>query len=594
MIPLPRLLLVTLILLTVGLVSRSAAVPISSSSLSSLPDDTTVTALILMKERPDIEDLRNKVRLLNRDDRSAVIWRELNDLATRSQFRVLRTLEPEVQSGRLESIHTLRIANGIVALGSPRVFETLLTHRDVDQLIHVIPRKIESDADESTYTDIEAAVIPWHIDHIQAPLCWNAGYTGQGVLVGVIDTGINYRHTDISDHLWDGGDLYPNHGYDFADNDNDPTDESGHGAGVSGLVAGDGRSGKNTGVAPDATIMGLRVRQDLYTGIVTDTWLAQDFALEHGVDVISMSLGWGSPGPEDRPIWRNNYEILEAAGIICVKSAGNRRAERNPPIAISVPGDVPSPWRNPDEVEQGTRGGQITVGGIDSQNQPTDASSPGPVTWEGIEPWNDYPLSDGHVGMIKPDICAPGLEGTTLPFDSNIGYAPFNNTSMAQPHVAGTVALMLSKNFNLLPVEVDSILQTTALDLGIHGKDNDYGAGLVQAKAAIDAVPDLNPKPGEFPFDPSLVDGVAIDVVYPNPFNPWTKVKVMIKEPGELKVMVFNSTGQVVDTLANGRFNNNRIHEFLFDATGLASGTYFIQAELSGRKVVTSKATYTK
>ncbi|HEX04871.1 MAG TPA: hypothetical protein ENH10_06910, partial [Bacteroidetes bacterium] len=272
-----RKLLILIILATMVVsLDPAQAEQLSIAQLSVLPDDTSLTALVLMRERPDIDYLRQLVANLSRDERSGVVWRELDELARRSQQGIRQNLERWVNTGELERIQYLRLVNGIVLHGSPRVYEDIFNHPDISELIHIIPRTIETNAGPIPVTVADGESIPWHIEHIQAPQCWEEGYTGAGVLVAIIDTGINYYHTDISDHLWDGGDQYPNHGYDFAGLDDDPIDESGHGAGVAGLVAGDGTSGINTGVAPDATIMGLRVRQDLFTGVVTDTWLAQD------------------------------------------------------------------------------------------------------------------------------------------------------------------------------------------------------------------------------------------------------------------------------------------------------------------------------
>ncbi|MBS1262605.1 MAG: Bacillopeptidase F [Calditrichaeota bacterium] len=576
---------------------QAVAEPLTAESIARLPADSSIVSLILMRERPDIDRLRELTAFAERDDRAAIVWRELDELAKRTQRRVRGVLEQEKRAGLIDTIRPLRLANGIVVEAKPAALRSLIGHTDVGRLIRIIPRAGSSEEGEAgPRATAELDSVIWHVTRIQAPECWAEGFSGEGVLVAVIDTGVNYLHVDLRDHLWDGGPEYPFHGYDFADDDLDPIDESGHGSGVAGILAGDGTGGVNTGVAPNATIMCLRVRQDLQTGVVTDAWLAQDFALEHGADVISMSLGWGEPGPEDRPIWRENYEVLEAAGIVCVKSAGNRRPSREPPDAISVPGDVPSPWRHPDEVEQGSRGGQITVGATNYENEFSEYSSPGPVTWQNVEPWNDWPYDGGeeHVGLIKPDIAAPGVLGVTLTHEDTVGYTFFSNTSMAQPHGSGTVAILLSKNYNLIPAQVDSLLQTTAMDLGPEGKDNNYGAGLIQALDALNATPNVGVAPGSAPDDSASPPGVlALDVIYPNPFNPWTTVRVVLTEPGQLRVSVFNSLGRNVRTLADRVFAAG-VHELRFDATGLASGTYVVRAEHTGRRSVTRKATYTK
>ncbi|MBM3323856.1 hypothetical protein FJY69_10320, partial [candidate division WOR-3 bacterium] len=113
----------------------------------------------------------------------------------------------------------------------------------------------------------------------------------------------------------------------------------------------------------------------------------------------------------------------------------------------------------------------------------------GPVTWASVAPFNDYAYPPG---LTRPDVSAPGDNVKSCARTG--GYTNMSGTSMATPHVAGAVCLMLSKNPNLSPAVIDSILEITALDLGPTGKDNDYGAGRIDALAAVNRV-FLSPAP---------------------------------------------------------------------------------------------------
>ena len=140
-----------------------------------------------------------------------------------------------------------------------------------------------------------AAVTPgtptWSVQRINAPLLWQLGITGDGVLAAVIDTGVNYHHPDLKSQMWDGGATYPHHGYDFESNDTNPIDEAGHGTSCAGIVAGNGAKGQGTGVAPKATVMALRVG-----GRESNYWKAFEFAIDRGVqgdqhvDVVEVSV----------------------------------------------------------------------------------------------------------------------------------------------------------------------------------------------------------------------------------------------------------------------------------------------------------------
>ncbi len=475
-----------LLLLTASFCAAGVISPTLQQELAKAAPDQLVPVYLLMTQRPDIQQIRSLVRNLPRNDRSEVVYAELTRLTNRSQYNLLTYLQREQQRGHVAEIKPIRICNGIALNATPAVLRAIAQREDVyqvnDNSVREHPVPVEQPLDELDE-------IGWSIEHIGAVDAWRDGYTGEGILIAIIDTGVNWDHADLVNHLWDGGEEYPNHGWDFYDNDDDPTDLNGHGTSAAGILCGDGSAGDTTGVAPGATLMVLRVRNTLGSGVVTDTWLAQDFELDHGVDVSSMSLGWGNPPPEDRPVWRDNYDVLEAAGIISVKSAGNN-GHVDPPNSISIPGGVPSPWRHPSEVEEGTRSGLVTVGATDQEDEVTAFSSRGPSTWGGVEPYDDYPFAPPEqVGLIKPDVTAPGVNGLTISLNDDNGYAGFGMTSMACPHGAGSFALLLSKNPDLTPVEMDSLLELFAVDLGAQGKDNEYGAGRIDVIAALDAIP---------------------------------------------------------------------------------------------------------
>ena len=167
------------------------------------------------------------------------------------------------------------------------------------------------------------------------------------------------------------------------------------------------------------------------------------------------------------------------------------------PFNISAPGNTPTGWIHPDQTLVGGISSVIGCGNVTAQTDIIASSSPwGPATWEDLQinhpsypypmplAYQDYPYETmpGSIGLIKPDVSAPG-NGTTSTINGT-GYGSFSGTSGATPHVGGTCALLLSVNPNLTPSEVSMILQTTSVEKGDPGKDNRYGAGRIDAYQA--------------------------------------------------------------------------------------------------------------
>ena len=367
--------------------------------------------------------------------------------------------------------------------------------------------------------------LAWGVAKINADDAWALGYEGQGITVAVIDTGTDYNHTDLASVMWHDTPGGFHYGWDFYDNDNDPMDTYGHGTHCSGSVAGMGTAGTETGVAPSAALMAIRINY-YYGG--EPTWIqGMEFAIDHGARVMSMSLGSGTGNAS----LRTANENALTAGVYHSIAAAN-----NGPGAGTVlsPGDGPPPWFHPDQTYHGGNSAVVTCGATDSNDNIASFSSRGPVTC-----WSDYNTSNP---LIDPDISGPGVNVVSCQW--NGGYTTMSGTSMATPHLAGVAALILSANPALTVAQMDSIIEVTSLELGTAGKDNSYGAGRVDALAAVQAA--LSMTGTEEAQGAVIPTALSISAISPNPANGFASFSVYTAVSGTADISVFDVTGRRV------------------------------------------------
>ena len=418
----------------------------------------------------------------------------LNHLAKQSQNSLKKYLALKATNNEVVHVHGLWITNIISCKATETVINELSLRDDIriidyDEIRNMLIGE-ETGIPVQSNSPGETREIAYNVTKVNAPAVWDLGYTGQGVIVAVLDVGVNYNHVDLADHMWEDPD-YPNHGYDFAYNDNDPMDNHGHGTHCAGTVAGDGTAGSQTGMAPDATIMALKILNDNGGGSESDSWEAIEFTVNNGGDIMSMSIGWQHSWNPQRATWRNALDNALAAGVVASIAAGNEGGSTNNPDDVRTPGDCPPPWLNPDQALQGGISSVVCVGATDNNDNIASFSSRGPSTWEDIDPFNDYPFNP-ETGLIRPDVSAPGVNIKSCNTFNITGYTSMSGTSMATPGVAGVMALLLSKAPNLSPEAIDIALETTAVDLGSSGKDNIYGAGRIDALEAINNLVEMS------------------------------------------------------------------------------------------------------
>ncbi|MEG4088725.1 S8 family serine peptidase [Microcoleus sp. Pol12B4] len=281
----------------------------------------------------------------------------------------------------------------------------------------------------------------WGVDAINAPEIWEQNITGNGIVVAVIDTGVDYNHPDLDNNIWQNADEIAENGidddrngfiddirgWDFLYNDNYPIDLNfeGHGTHIAGVIAAERNDFGITGIAYNAKIMPIRVLDAYLYGELDHVAAGIRYAADNGANVINLSLGnefYPSKLVNDAIEYANNK------GSVVVIAAGNS--------GFSQP-DYPA--RNAD------RWG-IAVGSIDINGRMADTSN-----------------RAGSTALNY--LVAPGVDiYSTTPYST---YDTLTGTSMATPHVAGVAALVLNANPTLTPAQVEYILTTTANPNGL-------------------------------------------------------------------------------------------------------------------------------
>lgn len=446
-------------------------------------DNEMIRVNIIFKSQIDIDKLNERGKnITDKQLRRSVLVDELKLFSEEKQSDVMSILLAEERNNRVSDIRNHWLSNAITCTTNRDVIFLLSEHPDIELIGIDGVTQCAVDNEQLTMNNEQ---LTDNVSMVNADKVWDLGYTGKGVIVAIVDSGVNYNHVDLADHLWDGGAQYPNHGYNVIDNNNDPMDNFGHGTHCAGTICGDGTSGLATGMAPDATLMCIKVLDDYGYGSTSSFNAGMEFAIEHQADIISMSIGVMNASVADKTLMRNTCVNALQLGVIAAVAAGNDKNMMMVPVPNNVrtPGNCPPPWLHPDQ--QGNPGDLscvVSVGAIDENETPYSEGSMGPVTWTDTQ-FNDYPYNP-NIGLIRPDVCAPGVMIQSLSHSSNDGYSVKSGTSMATPCVAGVMALLLEKQNDLSPADICMTLELTAKKFE-DTKSNVTGSGLIDAFKAI-------------------------------------------------------------------------------------------------------------
>jgi subtilisin len=278
--------------------------------------------------------------------------------------------------------------------------------------------------------------LPWGISQITAPDAWALGYRGDGVKVGIMDSGGDPTHPDL---VWAGGYSAVDGGTSPSDWQDDVSVCLGHGTHVAGTVAAQDNGVGVVGVAPNVSLYAIKVFFDFsgQCAAYTSTQItALQWAVSQHIRVVNASIGGGFSSA-----YQTAVDQAAASGTFLVAAAGNDNGG-----AVEYPAAYPS---------------TIAVSSLNSSNGRSSFSSAGPQVWVG----------------------APGENiESTMPGGT---YGFKSGTSMATPHVTGTVALLVQKNPSITLAGVRQALQNGALDIDAAGFDNNTGWGLDRVAFAL-------------------------------------------------------------------------------------------------------------
>lgn len=482
--------------------SAAWTMKVDAPLMQATADGTAAEFLIVLNAQAD---LSGAAALRDKTTRGDYVYKALTAVAARTQAPVRALLD-----ARGVSYRPYWVRNMIWARGDRELVQLVASRFDVAHLYaNEWRRTALPQPAAAAVAAREPSAIEWNIALTNAPDVWAKGYFGQGAVIGGQDTGYEWQHPAIMAQYrgWDSQNAKANHDYNWhdaihAEDPNSPTpnpcglstaapcDDQGHGTHTMGTMVGETPDSR-IGMAPGAKWIGCRNMESGWGSPITYAECYEWFIAPYPHDGDSFTDGdpsrapdvinnsWSCPLSEgciSLDILQDIVEAVTAAGIVTVHSAGN---------SGSNCGSVTTPSAIYDA--------SFTVGATDGDDNIAYFSSRGPVTADGS-------------GRRKPDIVAPGVwVRSSYPDDT---YAFLSGTSMAAPHVAGLVALLISAK-PALAGQVDAIenaitqsAQPLLTTQGCGGDtptslpNNVYGWGRIDALAAVLSVVD----PVEYTF----------------------------------------------------------------------------------------------
>lgn len=437
-----------------------------AATLAQTDPTAQITVIVTLRQQAAVNTAAGNARTVI-DARQA--------LASASQTPLRGWLAQRARQGAVSQVTPFWIFNGLSVTATPAVIAELAMRPEVST---ITPDTVE-------VVLAEGAPAEANLSSVNAPALWALGWQGQGVVVASLDTGVDLTHPELAAR-WRGG---ANSWFDPYGQRATPTDLNGHGTLTMGVMVGGAGGGSTIGVAPQARWIAARIFND--RGEATATAIHQAFqwlldpdgnpATDDAPQVVNNS--WTLNAPGCNLAFELDLQALRAAGILPIFAAGNA----GPDVATSR-----SPANNPSA---------FAVGAVADNDMLYASSSRGPSACS-------------SASSFYPHLTAPGVAIRTTARGG--GYDDTaTGTSLAAPHVAGGLALLLSAFPHLSVARQEAALLNSAHDLGVAGADNEFGAGRLDLLAAYQWLVNsgIAPQTGAPIMVTGSGDGVAEDAV---------------------------------------------------------------------------------
>ncbi|MBT3945937.1 MAG: S8 family serine peptidase [Candidatus Marinimicrobia bacterium] len=433
--------------------------------------------------------------------------------------------------------------------------------KKIEPVIGYKKETFKNELENSSNTrDLDYGNAQAQVEQINVHELHNAGYTGEGVRILVMDTGFDLTHNSmININVIEQWDVINNDNQTANETDDEANNgQDNHGTAVLSTIAANA-PGELIGVAFDAEFL-LAKTEDVSQEIQQeeDNYVAGlEWGEANGADVVTTSLGyldWYDYEDMDgnTAVTTNAVDIAVGLGMVCVTAAGN--SGNDSWYYIIAPADADS---------------VIAVGAVRENGVIASFSSHGPT----------------FDGRIKPEVCARGSYTWCVSPNSTTTYTQLSGTSLACPLVGGAVALVRQAKPEWSAMEVREAVMMTASQSS--EPDNSYGYGIMNAALAIEY--DHTASIGN---DNSIPNSFYIINTYPNPFNPSLTIDISGVPGSSITVDVFTVNGKFIENLYSGvLFQTNQ--KLYWQALNISSGIYFIRSTIN-QSVQYQKVTFLK